>query len=272
MSVENGIGERYPLINVAAGVLTLFTRSQAIEDPDYVRVYRENAQNKLAGLLNVEEDILNGFVSEIRERDIKIKDETHPYWNKNLNYSGREIFLTAVQFFDQHNEPLPQSTLPPVEDIKKYIGMVTESENKVGVVQQLRILLDITHNDIVGAANLGMMASRIMARGADRRAYPTLDVSPQDIREWNKKVSQFETYNQEGNDGPGDTYYFWTHFFAAIAYVAIDNKRFKHRILDTMFSKGTGIMTKVRTTISPHFEASLLGREVGLAMVNDMDQ
>ncbi len=264
MRVEAALPGQYRIGDVIKGSMTLLTRAQNAENPEYINVYRMNGNSKLELPLMTEEQIFNDMWEVIKKRNIK-EMKAVTYWD-NIPYTGREILLTCVQFFDFHNVPLPNSTLPPSKDIKDFIFRVKSINKKVNVVDQFELLLDIANDNVVGAANLGMMSTRIMSRGVDKRAYPDIDIKPKDILEWNKKVCQFETYQENTADGPGDNYYFWTHFFAASAYRLMDDVVHKHKLLDIGFSNGTKIMTLIRPTISSHSEASIIGRNIGLAL------
>jgi hypothetical protein len=187
-----------------------------------------------------------------------------------MTYDPYEVFGTAIQCVDQHVYALPKTTLPPSDDVRRFIEEVTSRPKKVLLREQLEISLDITNNNLVGAANLAMLATRHMARGADHRSYPDIQVTEEDILNWNNKIAQFEIYDDSGtNDAPGDTYYFWTHFFAALFY-AIPNSG--GLVAQQLFEHGTDIMKFVRKyiahkpNITAHFEASMLGRNIGLAL------
>jgi hypothetical protein len=242
------------------------------------KAYLINAKSTECIPLNVEEHLINGFYTEIQDRKIKNNvDLSRPYWDNHLRYVPIEIFSTSVQFTDDHNETLPRTTLPPYHDVNTYIEKIKELNKKVNVVDQFKLLLDITNNNIVGAANLGMMASRIYARGGDHRAYPEIDINHNDIIDWNQRVQQFETYNNKAtSDGPGDNYYFWTHYFAVTAYSVLNN--IESKILNESFAKGTPLMVAVRkflvgqSTMTTHSEASMLGRDLGTASLEWIKQ
>lgn len=210
-----------------------------------------------------------------------------PYWMKDIQYDPFEVYGTAIQFMDQHNGPLPKTTLPPSKDVEIFINRVLqEPTEKVTIDRQFEILLDISRNDVVGAANIGMLANRLMSRFSDQRAYPSLcldgkevkyQITPDEeieplMRKWFHHVARFESFNDINgrNDGSGDQYYFWTHFFAACIYGqdTIDAKIFQQ-----IFEKGNEVMIYVKHkfakrggTVSDHYEASLLGRNIGLAV------
>jgi hypothetical protein len=68
---------------------------------------------------------------------------------------------------------------------------------------------------------------------------------------------------------PSDTYYFWTHMFAALVYKALNTPSSK--VMNGIFSYGSERMTFVKRKIArdpqfPHFEASQMGRNIGLAL------
>lgn len=194
-----------------------------------------------------------------------------------------EVFGTSVQFIDQHDAPLPKTTLPPAKDVEAFINGILQQEGPVTVDKQFELLLDITGNSVIGAANVGMLATRYMSRFSDIRAYPHLNIGGTVItpdtddevvsgvmREWNTRMARFETDNSGRNDGTGDQYYFWTHFFAACVS---DSERMKGKVFQKTFEKGNEIMifakdkiAKRGGVVSSHFEASLIGRNIGLAL------
>jgi hypothetical protein len=266
--------------------------------PHYSSIKRRPLLNKLVQtpptkpteLSNREEELLNKFQLIIKERGIEgIPRIKRPYWIKNGLYDLFEVYGTAIQFIDQHNGQLPKTTLPPSNDIEAYINRVLkEPSKKVTIDRQFEILLDISRNDIIGAANIGMLGSRLMARFSDQRAYPKLHIDGKVIiykatpdeeiellmRNWFNKVARFETFNDVNgrNDVSGDQFYFWTHFFAACIYCqdTIDGK-----IFQKIFENGNKAMIYVKDkfaksgTVSDHYEASLLGRNIGLAISSD---
>lgn len=197
-----------------------------------------------------------------------------------------EVFGTSIQFIDQHKAPLPKTTLPPSRDVEAFINAVLQNPGPVTIDRQFELLLDITGNNIVGAANLGMLATRLMSRFSDQRAYPSINIdgklisykttTDQEIelvmRRWYQKAARFETYNDvlNRNDGSGDQYYFWTHFFAACV---ADSEKTSGKFFQEAFEKGNDVMIFVKDkiakrggTVSSHYEASLLGRHIGLAI------
>jgi hypothetical protein len=215
---------------------------------------------------------LPSFIETIRERNIKPIFTHRPYWNTDLAYNSAEVFGAAVQSLDLHDAPLPRTVLPPEEDVIKFIKAVKSTTRKVKLDEQFNIALDITRNDLLGAVNICWIATRFMARGADKRAYPNILMDADTLRDWNGQLAQFKTYNKSGkNDGPGDNYYFWTHAFAAIAF---SNRGIRAMLAQSAFSRGTEIMAFVRKNIAQgnqpnitaHDPASRLGREVGLAL------
>lgn len=241
----------------------------------YKPVYRAIAQTEQKEPLNRDEELLPNFLRIISNRNLVLNNVFHPYWAPDGTYDPLEVFGTIVQVMDYHKQFLPTMILPPEIDVYSYINRVMNRDGKVTISQQFEELLDISGNNIIGAANLGFMASRVMARGLDTRAYPHINVGRDEMLAWNNKIAQFETYGSvNGNDGPGDTYYFWTHMFGALfykLYSGIGKKAYNFTV-----EHGTEIMSFVRNRIagspinSAHYEATLLGRNIGLALAESV--
>lgn len=261
--------------------------------PHYPSIKRRPLMNELASTppiepLNREEGLLDKFLSIMEKRGIRgIPKDKKPYWMKNTSYDLLEVFGTAIQFMDQHNGQLPKTTLPPSKDIESFINAVLqEPEEKVTIDRQFELLLDISGNDVIGAANIGMLATRLMSRFSDQRGYPNLTIDGKEIkykvstdqeiesimRKWFHKVARFETFNDVNgrNDGTGDQSYFWTHFLAACIF---DSNTIDGKIIQKTFEKGNELMIYVKDkfakrggTVSSHYEASILGRHIGLSI------
>jgi hypothetical protein len=232
--------------------------------------YGDNYSTERSGPLNTRENIQADILTVLQDVDLPTRDYLdRPYWLPKEQYSLVDVFGATIQFFDEYDGPLPVSVIPPEKDVADYICVTMRSRRKLVVSEQFRSLLKITKNPI-GAANLGFIASRVMARGADTRAYPNIIVGPDQICEWNNHVAQFETADGEIFDGPGDTYYFWTHVF-----IAALTKYFPHgqsMLLEAASRFGTKAMTIARRyiakspTVSGHVGASTLGRETGILL------
>jgi len=238
---------------------TLFYKKRGLdnEGAEIRNAYIKNVSFETKPPYNLDEDLIHGSYCLIA-KEPKITLSPSPYWNPKILYDPWEIFLTSIQFFDDHKAPLPLTTLPPEKDISEYGNKVLNSKN-----------------NIVGVGNLGMIASRIFARGGDKRAYPNITITSKIINEWNKHICPFETYeNTTSNDPSGDTYYFWTHFFISLAFYILKKIPQKAReisILDNIFEIGTPTMVFVRkyianqSTLTSHRTASILGRALGTA-------
>jgi hypothetical protein len=270
MSERLIIGESKPVDFVWQSVYSLGQDASYRHLARYRPVYEENASGPEELPLNTEGLIMSGIVQILRERDIQAPYPIRPYWNPSQRYNPFEVFGATIQCLDQHDAPLPDTVLPPEKDVLSFIKSVHDKPGKTTIPEQFSILLDITSNDISGAANLGWIANRFMARAADQRAYPNIAVSAETIRSWNQRVAQFETYDgSDTNDGPGDNYYFWTHVFGAMVY---SQKGVREALAQTAFRHGTQIMMFVRKNIAKkpnitsHHSASHIGREIGLAL------
>lgn len=243
------------------------------------------ARTQVKEPLNREEDLLAEFISIVKNRDMSVINNNRPYWMTGSPYNLVEVFGTCIQFIDQHSGSLPQTTLPPVQDLEVFINLVLQESKPLTIDKQFELLLGITRNNITGAANLGMMATRLMSRFSDQRAYPKITLNDkvftpfsddeeieQIIRTWNEKIAKFETYDNSGrNDGPGDSYYFWTHFFAARVF---SPDTLESKFFQKCSEYGTDIMVFIknkiarrRGVVSSHHEASLLGRQIGISLM-----
>lgn len=255
---------------VAAGLFRAGPRIPAHQDA-FSRIAGEELSH---ASINVEEDVLAGMMGTIERRGLAKKkiDYKSPYWIPEARYSRLEMFGALIQFTDFHDQRLPQTVLPPASDVTSYINKVMSSNHPLTIPEQFEALLGITDNNAVGAANLGFIASRSMARGYDQRPYPEIVVTPENLVEWNKHIAKFEAYDgMMETDGPGDTYYFWTHFFAVAADKAL-GKGASSAIFQKVFEHGNSVNQFVRRNIagtptqSPHQEAAFLGRHMGLAV------
>lgn len=239
----------------------------------YRPIYEQNANSPEGLPLNTEEEILSSILSTIQDRQISSTLSFHPYWNPSISYNPLEVFGATIQSVDLHDAPLPNTVLPPAEDVEAFIKRIKALPHKAKIGEQFTVALDLTDDHLLGAVNLCWIATRVMGRGADQRAYPTIPMDGNAVRQWNDEVAQFETYNNSGqNDAPGDTYYFWTHAFGAMVF---SEPGIKQYLGQKAFSKGTDIMAFVRKhiarkqpNITDHDPASELGRNIGLALAS----
>lgn len=263
-----------------------------VDVPSNPSVRRKKLFDELASVpvkepLNREETLYPNFLSVLEKRGItNPMQERNPYWMPDTPYSVGDVVGICAQFTDQHVAPLPKTTLPPAEDVERFIEKVLKEPEPVTVDQQFDILLDITGNNVIGAANLGMIAARYVSRFADQRAYPSLTIegkeytsktSDQEIGEmiskWNSKIARFETYtDSEQSDGIGDGYYFWTHVFAGMA---LSSESLQAKAMQKVLERGTELMIFIKYKIArrkgdilPHYEASKLGRAIGLSLAD----
>ncbi len=238
--------------------------------------------------MNRELDLCDNFLSVLKNRKIATPvQDINPYWMPNSPYNIMEVVGTCAQFTDHHGAHLPKTTLPPSGDVEAFINKVLQEPDITTVDRQFELLLDITNNQAIGAANLGMVATRYISRFGDFRAYPSLtiagreytkDTSDEVLNEthslWNDKVSRFETYNNfDKNDGIGDGYYFWTHVFAAMA---LGNEGIQAKAAQKLVARGTELMIWAKYKVAgrkgdilPHAEASQLGRAIGLSLISE---
>ncbi len=178
------------------------------------------------------------------------------------------LFTSAIQFLDPHDGRLPETALAPTDEVSRFIAGVLTSEHPTTVTDQFDIAMRITRGEIVSASGLAMIANRLMARESDRRAYPTLLVTPSDMASWNRHIARFRGADGKVEaDGPGDTYYFWTQTFASLVFqMSKDPSKF---ILQPLFKHGIGLMQLAKKiggepTVTKHQEAAKAGWEMGL--------
>lgn len=262
------------LRNVIIPAISLCRNTPGSPIDKYRPVYLQMAHAPEEYPLNTWEDILYEMTNTVEKRGLvgELDDPLRPYWlGRGEEYGPCESLGVLVQFADQHNATVPYRLIPPEADVMGFINKVCARPGRVKIPDQFEMLLDITGNSVLGSAHLGFLANRIMARGADQKIYPGITVDERCLKEWNKKIAQFETYGNDGKcDGPGDNYYFWTHFFAAYYY----NKCGKQGvgIMDWGFEHGTEIMGFVKHVIarkgiiSNHYESTQIGRAMGLAL------
>lgn len=224
--------------------------------------------------LNREEQLLPELLGIVENRGVRL-GTLSPYWSSQAIANPLEVLGTLAQFADYHDLALPKEVFPPEADVKEYIERVMHSEGRVTIPQQLEHLLEITDNNLLGAMHLGFIASRVMARGLETRPYPSLHIGEVELLAWNDKIAQFEKYTDlEKNDAPGDTYYFWTQMYGTAFFKSYEG--FGKAGYDFTVEHATEIMRFVRKrftsmpTISAHQEATLLGRQLGLALVESL--
>lgn len=237
--------------------------------------------------LNREATLQANFLEIIQAREIELPvQDRSPYWLNGTKYNQMEIIGTVSQFTDHHDAPMPKTTIPPAQDVERFINAVLAEPEPTTVDRQFELLLDITDNNVTGAANLGMLATRYITRFGDYRAYPELKLdgkvytpeTPDEevdnmLARWNEKVSKFEVHSDSPkNDGMGDGYYFWTHVYAALA---LGDEGINAKAMQKLVERGTELMIWAKYKIAgrkgdilPHFEASHLGRAIGLSLAS----
>lgn len=240
---------------------SLFQARREYEKPDIAYASRANLDNKVTPAYNTEISMLTEIAEVVSKHTIVLSSNS--YWlPQGKTYDPVEIYATAVQFFDCHDAPLPQTTLPPSKDVQEFIDNVLKSNKKLSVSEQLDILLDITNGNILGAANIGMLGSRILARGWDNRAYPEIVITPSIILDAPNHLAPFEGCKES----LGDTYYFWTNFFATCSYNQLGDVT--SRGFNKLFMFGTPVMRFVREYIvgQPTVSSGCLSSDLGRLM------
>ena len=248
------------------------------EIPEYKAVSREAVTTEVRYPINVEEDVLNGVMQIANQRKLSDRpfDYSRLYWAPDQQYNPQHVFQAIIQYPDFHSFPPAKTAFPPEADVKEFMDNVFFSNTPLTIPDQLDIALDISGNNITGAANLAAIATRYGARGYEKKAYPNIEIGPNELREWQKKIAQFEVYDNSGlMDGPGDTYYFWTHVYGALAYKSLEGSM-QAAIAQALLEIGTPLMRSVRQHVArnplqtPHHEPSVIGRDIGLALAEEI--
>ena len=120
-----------------------------------------------------------------------------------------EVFRTAAVFTDKDGDDYP--TLPIAEEskVQNFIDTIKDSPDPIDVASQLGILLKLSDGSIVDAAATGMMASRIVARNLDKKAYPNILVDIDTQEKWLNNLAIFGDPKKEndvlGRNGESDS-------------------------------------------------------------------
>lgn len=232
---------------------------------------RECAKTPPTPAFTSEMFLLSGLADILAKNETRLTYEPIAYWNKKP-YHPADIYTAAVELPDCYEGPLPITALPPAKDIEEFIRFVLGSNHKLTIPQQFEKLLDISGGNVLGAANLGMLGCRILARGWDDRFYPEISINPQVIFRATEHLAPFDG----GADPLGDNYYYWTVFFATVVYGKLSGVTSK--VIDKLFSVGAPMMKFIRryivgqSTLGPGLEPSKLGRLMGLMVVKYSDE
>ncbi|MFZ2206373.1 MAG: hypothetical protein WA061_06985 [Microgenomates group bacterium] len=223
-------------------------------------------------------EIRQKIISSIKQREIA-HIASHPYW-QDTPQDPLDIFMTSSHFFDHHNRPLPRTTIPPEKDVKALSDQLLSNEHEtVTIPEQFNLALDIARNNVIGALNLLMLTTRMLARGYDQRVYGTtesLETTCKKITKWYAKVPGFKKDSSNGNqiyDFLGDNYYFWTTLYADVS-LDRNPRYFESTMIKPLFLIGPPVMyfarkhIAKRPTISEHFEAVNTAHEIA----NDIRQ
>lgn len=237
-------------------------------------IYRNFPDCRSLFCAHSDEHLLEEVCQVLDDRGVDLQTicDPAPYWNPAGRYNPWYVYGSMVQFLDDHGAPVPRDQIPPEEHVREYVDFVLSSPGRMSLAKQFEALLDVTDNSVMGAAHVGALASRHMARTSDLRAYPTIVPTEESIVQWRDNLAPFPIFDAHDRcDISGDTYYFWTHVFAGMAYAAIDN--WPARLMQKHFEYGTAMMVNIAKSVgrplrSTRYESSLLGRHIGLALAD----
>jgi hypothetical protein len=198
---------------------------------------------------------------------LKGSTDFSPYWQPRLRATPTQILAGLTELFDNHNAPIPPALLPPELHVSRFIDDVISLEQRSTPAMQLDVALRVTDGHLLGATHVCWIGTRLMSRGADSRAYPHIDVSPQRLLLWSDRVANFET--KEGydkNDGPGDTFYFWSQVWG---HLVLEGCGVLSEIAQAALRRGEAAMKYARKylagapIVADHQTAAFIGREMG---------
>lgn len=233
-------------------------------------VYEENVASATCFPLLRAEEVIPALLQVLctrREQSLLVS------WHPGRVCGLLGVFGAMIQFTDSHTSPLPNSIFPPQQNVLEFIKAVKALQAPVTPSDQFSVSLNIVGGNVFEAVRLCWISTRFMARGADQRVYPGIPIDADELRAWNQRIARFEVSEASGaNDGPGDSYYFWTQVLATIIF---GSGGVRARMIRALFSKGTRIMTFVRNRIArkqpnmtTHEPASSLGIAAGYALLN----
>jgi len=263
-------------VEIAFGSLS---RDFSWESENNRTAYYSTMTNEHSLPINTESEMLPETLSLIHERELPSLniDYSVPYWNSREKFKSLDAITYLGEYTSRHSKELPFTVMPPEEDVKSVIQEIEKSDRRLTVPEMIKIGLDKSNDNIVGASLVLGWATRIGARAADERAYPDEEMKfdPNRIINWEKHIAQFEVFDKEGRmDAAGDNYYFFEHLSGALVFKSIGGLSSKS--FDRFLSHGTDVMRIVRKYIAnrpiltPHHEASVLGRNLGLAIAEEL--
>lgn len=131
----------------------------------------------------------------------------------------RRSVAALVSFVDDYQGPIPAEFFPERE-LARVLQALDARCQAVGrallLGEQMRIALECTNGHVFGAVILLHAASRIVARGRDRRACPSLDFPLDERLRRGQALAGFSLPPGEPFDPPGDTYHYWATFAAGL--------------------------------------------------------
>ena len=105
--------------------MSLFADVQSNPSVRRKKLFDELASSPVKEPLNREGDLYSKFLSILEKRQITNPLQArNPYWMPDTPYSIGEVVGTCAQFTDQHGALLPKTTLPPAEDVERFIEKV----------------------------------------------------------------------------------------------------------------------------------------------------
>jgi hypothetical protein len=127
---------------------------------------------------------------------------------------ARDLVAAVSSFTDDYSSAPPTDlfAVPAALAILRAL----EHEEHIPVNEQLAIGLGVTSGELFTAVMGLHTATRVLARGRDRRLHPGFRMSLEERLERGRAIAPFHPDDSRGGDPMGDTYHFWANVLGGI--------------------------------------------------------
>ncbi len=164
--------------------------------------------------------------------------------NYSLDYTGDPIdYLSlCIQFTDNHRICYSNKDLPSSRLVRDSIDYLLSLNRPFTLVDQISFALKESKGKLIGASQLCMVSSRIMARNMDTRIYPEVKIDEYDMLKWRQMiVPSFSCGDQSGAN-----YYFFTGLSVSTLLSCVGGKNTEEILLEGLFKRGSTVMKLAR--------------------------
>lgn len=152
------------------------------------------------------------IVEQCKKKDAQMSSINYP---KEIAYSYTVVRSVAVFSDKEGSDDFDASILPDSDKVRKFIEFLSNSEKPVTLSEQFGELLRLADGSIIDATQIGMYASRMVARNLDHRAYPEIIIDGETRDKCHNNLLPFSSTNKP-QDILGDNYYFWTTLYSSL--------------------------------------------------------